>query len=72
MTVFVGAEYSHDGPVVVGRQSVERNDPPPVALIPPGGGEQAARLVVAGYVQEGVSRKAVLREQREKLKTVKP
>lgn len=54
-------EFDHDGPLVVGRQSVERGDPPPVELVPAANGRQA-KLVVSGTEQVGMGREALLLE----------
>ncbi len=51
-------EFDHDGPLVVGRQSVERGDPPPLALVPAASG-RVAKLVVAGTDQVGLGREAL-------------
>lgn len=53
------ADFRLDGPVSVGRQSKERNEPGPFCLLPPADGE-AARLIIASCEKVGLSRNTAM------------
>lgn len=53
------ADFTLSGPVSVGRQSIEKNEPGPYTLLPPGEDGQS-RLIVAAAENDGFPRRAVL------------